>query len=212
MPLKYIKKINDDSSWALWEIKEEIGNFFLQLDLMQEEKASLDIISNHYKKLEWLATRVVLRQLMESLNLNYAGITKDEHGKPHLVDQNGKISVTHSFPFVAVIYHRSLDVGIDLEHPREKILKISRKFLNDGEIVIAGENVDKTTMFWSAKETLYKLHGRKFVIFKEDLEIDEFQTGNEGMLRGHIRLDDKDSIYDLKYYCNETHIITFTVR
>ena len=65
MPLKFIKKINDDSSWALWEIQEEIGNFFLLLDLMQEEKASLDIISNHYKKLEWLATRVVLRQLME---------------------------------------------------------------------------------------------------------------------------------------------------
>lgn len=212
MPLSFIKKINNDSCWVLWEIKEEIGNFFLQMDLMEEEKSFYDTISNHYKKLEWLATRVALRKLMESLNLEYDGIIKDEHGKPHLVNRNGMISVTHSYPYVAVIYHNNQDVGIDLEHPRGKILKISKKFLNDREMVIANGNVDKTTMFWSAKEALYKLHGRKFVIFRENLEIDEFITEKEGMLRGYIRLNGSELAIDMKYYCNEKYIVTFTVR
>jgi phosphopantetheinyl transferase len=212
MPLSFIQKINNDSSWVLWEIHEEIGNFFLQMDLMEEEKSFYNTISNHYKKLEWLATRVALRKLMESLNLEYDGITKDEHGKPHLVNENGMISVTHSYPYVAVIYHRKLDVGIDLEHPREKILKISKKFLNDREMLIANGNVDKTTMLWSAKEALYKLHGRKFVIFKDNLEIDDFKTEKEGMLKGHIRLNGSEFAIDMKYYCNEKYIVTYTVR
>lgn len=212
MPLESIHLINEESSWAIWKISEEIGHFFLNLNLQDEEMHSLDLISNHYKKLEWLATRITTKSLIEHLGIDYVGMTKDEHGKPNLNNNKGYISVTHSFPYVAIIYHHRFHVGIDLEKPREKILQISKKFLNPSEIAFCGSNTRKITLIWSAKEALYKLHGRKFVIFKEDLEIKEFELQKEGIIEGIILLNGHETLYDLKYELHEEYLVTYTVR
>ncbi len=212
MPLESIKKINDASSWALWRITEEIGNFFLVLDLKKEDMGSYDSISNYYKKLEWLASRVAAKYLLEHAGVDYQGISKDKYGKPHLVNQKGAISVSHSYPYVAVIYHQQQDVGIDLERPRERILKISKKFLNENELAYAAEDTRKITLLWSAKETLYKLHGRKFVIFKENLEVEAFELNSEGFLTGIIKLNGKESFYKIKYENRNDYLVSYTVR
>ncbi len=212
MPMESINKINDASSWALWRITEEIGNFFLILDLKKEEIGSYESISNHYKKLEWLASRVAAKYLLEHAGRDYQGISKDEFGKPHLVNQKGTISVSHSYPYVAVIYHHHKDVGIDLEKPRERIFKISKKFLNDKEQAYAAKNIRKLTLLWSAKETLYKLHGRKFVIFKDNLEIEAFKLNSEGFLTGIINFNGKESTYKIKYENRNDYLVSYTVR
>ncbi len=212
MPLKIVNKINEHSSWALWEIEEEIGTFFLNVDLTKEEKSAYDLISNHYKKLEWLATRATARKLLDTLNLPYEGIFKDSHGKPHLNGSIGEISVTHSYPYVAVIFHKKEAVGIDLEKPRDKILKIAKKFLNDEEMAFSKHDIKKITILWSVKESLYKLHGRKFVVFKDNLEAKPFELEKEGLIQGVIKLNaDYDEI-KLQYICYEDFIITYTIR
>ena len=212
MPLKFVKKINKQSSWALWEIEEEIGNFLLTVDLRKEEKSTYDLISNHYKKLEWLATRAIAGQMLESMDLPYNGIYKDEHGKPHLNGAIGQISVTHSFPYVAVIFHYTEAVGIDLEKPRDKILKIAKKFLNVVEQAFSRLDVVKTTILWSVKESLYKLHGRKFVVFSENLEAKPFQLEKEGLIQGLIKIDSNIDEINLQYICYEDFVITYTIR
>jgi len=212
MPLKFIKKINESSSWALWKVEEEIGHFFMINDLKIEERSNFDLITNHYKKLEWLATRATAKQLLESLGLIYEGLHKDKFGKPHLNGSKGQISVTHSYPYVAVIFHEDEQIGIDLEQPREKILMISKKFLNEAEQAFCKQDEKKTTILWSVKESLYKLHGRKFVVFKDDLEVSAFDLEKEGDLKGQIKLNSNIEHINLRYICYEDFVITYTVR
>ena len=170
MPLIRLQKINEDSWMGMWRIEEEIGWFFREIDLEIEEPDVLTNITNHYKKLEWLATRTVMHAICAKLNIAYPGIVKDEHGKPFLRDHSHPISVTHSYPYVAAIIHSEKEVGIDLEKLKEdKILRIAKKFMNSEEYAYSHQDPRISTLIWCAKESLYKLHGRKFVIFKEDL-------------------------------------------
>jgi phosphopantetheinyl transferase len=212
MPVEFIKKINDRSSWVLWKIDEEIGHFLLMEAITRADRDELGTISNHYKKLEWLATRAAAHALLQDRGNPYEGIYKDSHGKPHLIETKGQISVTHSYPYVAVIYHEDETVGIDLELPREKILKISPKFLSDSELENAGQDVKKTTIYWSAKESLFKLHGRKFVIFIENLAISPFSIEKEGILQSRIKINGQSEDIDLQYECYEEFVVTYSIR
>ena len=99
----------------------------------------------------------------------------DENGKPHL--KNGKhISITHSFNFSAIIIS-DIEVGIDIEKQRNKILKIAHKFTPIEEYrTIANEDamMRKLTIVWCAKESLYKSFAEKGVSFLENIYVEEF--------------------------------------
>jgi phosphopantetheinyl transferase len=213
MPLTRLEKINENSWLGMWRIEEEIGWFFREVDLTLEEPDTVGNISNHYKKLEWLSTRTLLQELTQKIGINYPGIIKDDHGKPFLRDHSHPISVTHSYPYVAAIIHWDQEVGIDLEKLKEdKILRIAPKFMNSREFIFSANDSHLSTLIWCAKESLYKLHGRKFVIFKEDLEIEPFDMQNSGQIIGHIKLPDLNASFDLNYEITDEYYITYTVR
>ena len=211
MPLESIHLINEESSWATWKISEEIGHFFLNLNLQDEEMHSLDLISNHYKKLEWLATRITTKSLIEHLGIDYAGMTKDEHGKPHLNNDTGYISVTHSFPYVAAQLHLDKPVGVDLEKFSDKILKIEHKYLNEQEIFDSNHELIKLMVYWSAKEALYKIHGRRKISFKEQLEINPFELQHSGILEGKIINDRTIEIIELFFKVADDYVMVYTL-
>lgn len=213
MPLIRLEKINESSWIGMWRIEEEIGWFFRKVDLNLEEPDTVGNISNHYKKLEWLSTRTLLQELTSKIGLNYPGIIKDDHGKPYLKDHSHPISVTHSYPYVSAIIHWDKEVGIDLEKLKvDKILRIAPKFMNSNEFAFSANDSHLSTLIWCAKETLYKLHGRKFVIFKEDLEIEPFEMQDRGQIVGHIKLPDLNASFDLNYEITDEYYITYTVR
>ena len=211
MPLVSLNKINEDSYWALWKIDEEIGHFFRELKFSQEDKEFYDSISNHYKKLEFLGSRTVVKKLVEHMGFEYRGIFKDDHGKPHLNDLSIPISLSHSYPYTAAMINKNIDVGIDIERLKEKIVKIGPKFLNKDEYQLAHGDVHKTTIIWAAKECLYKMYGRRFLIFKENLAIDPFEMKEYGELKGRIKLPDNHSEHILRYENHEDYVITYTI-
>jgi len=212
MPLIRLQKINESSYVGMWRVDEELGWFLGQVDLKLEEVDSFEKISNHYKKLEWLSTRTLMKSLTAKIDVEYPGIVKDDHGKPFLRDHSHPISVTHSFPYVAAIVHKKKEVGIDLEKLKpEKILRIAPKFMSDKEFDFSDHNPRISTLIWCAKESLYKLHGRKFVIFKDDLEIEPFQLADNGELVGHVSLPDLKGQFILNYETTEQFFITYTV-
>ena len=100
----------------------------------------------------------------------------DEFGKPHLKD--GKlISITHSFTFSGIIISDDTPVGIDIEKQRDKILKIAHKFTPIEEYKsIANHDalVSKLTIVWGAKESLYKIYGKKKLLFLNNIYIEDF--------------------------------------
>jgi 4'-phosphopantetheinyl transferase len=117
-----------------------------------------------------------VRHLLKEVGYTDDDLLYDGYGKPHLKD--GKfISITHSFIFSAIIISETQPVGIDIEMQRDKIVKIAHKFTPIEEYKsIANHDalVSKLTIVWGAKESLYKIYGKKKLNFLENIYIEDF--------------------------------------
>src|SRR5690606_26210813 len=70
-------------------------------------------------------------------------------------------------------------IGMDLEPIASKALRLREKFLNDTEKKILNtSDALEMTLAWSCKEALYKLAGRKKIIFKTELLLLERTAAN----------------------------------
>ncbi len=208
MPLEKIV-VEGDRAWALWQIIEDEES-------LMSEISSYEIISNTLtnpqKRLEWLSGRVVTKKVMESLQLKFLGITKDEYGKPFPKGYDYQLSLSHSFPFVAVLMDKTESVGIDLEQPKEKLLRIASRVHHSEELVDAGTDVVKHCIYWCAKESLVKLYGKKDLIFAENMFIHPFQLENEGDIIGKIITAGVESVIPLHYVVYPNFVVVFTSR
>ena len=55
------------------------------------------------------------------------------------------------------------------------------------------------TLYWCAKESLYKLYGKKNLRFKENLFVEPFEYLGKGKIKAEIILDSMKSKYILRY-------------
>ncbi|MCU0420498.1 MAG: 4'-phosphopantetheinyl transferase superfamily protein, partial [Cyclobacteriaceae bacterium] len=177
--------MDKQSAWGLWYISENEQ----ELGFEAMESCPEDIV-NPQKRLEWLAGRALVRALVENSGLTYAGVKKDAYGKPALKDLPHRVSLSHSFPYVAAQVDRDQEVGIDLEQPKQKLLTIAHRVLSPAEQQNAGEDVVKHCVYWCAKEALYKIHGKRGLHFATQLLIDPFALSSAGTLHGHIVAED----------------------
>ncbi len=185
---------------AIWRITED-AEFFNQQFLSAE-------ITNESKQLQWLATR----HLVNELAGRNCEVLKDEFGKPFIKGSTQKISITHTALFAGVILSDKQDVGIDLEMITPKVDRIAHKFLYPEELasIKADEKIEKLILYWSAKEALYKLHGRRQLEFKSQLLIQPFNLQLKGTLSAAIKASDMN-VQDLPlhYEFFEDHVLTY---
>jgi phosphopantetheinyl transferase len=170
-----VKQINTgDYQVLVWKIEEDLDFFARAISLSFNESQDFVNISNTYRKLEWLASRYVQRQLVED------SLFKDEFGKPNLEQQDGFISIAHCKDYAAAIYSRTLAVGIDIEPIHDKVLRISGKFLSPQELdfIDACETTKHVISAWSIKEAIYKWYGKKELSFKNNIKIRAFQVSD----------------------------------
>lgn len=202
MPLARIY-IAADALWGIWRIEEDEATLASALP----GESIPPGLTNPLKRLEHLAARRLLMRLLEEWNIAYPGLTKDEHGKPFLRDSPIHISLSHSYPFVAAVLHRSYNVGIDLEQPKPKLLRVGPRVLAPTELLDAGDDVIKHCIYWCAKESLVKIHGKKGLIFCDNLYIDPFERETEGTLTGRIIIDDHETAVPLSYLVTENFVM-----
>lgn len=124
------------------------------------------------RKREFIATRILRKHVLGSQHIQYNSI-----GAPY-IDGVGYISISHSAHLVGLAFNAHYMVGLDLETPRDNILEIFPKFLAPlEENSFDSTNKLEMTRVWSAKEALYKLAGRKKIIFKEELLLSKNKSG-----------------------------------
>jgi hypothetical protein len=181
MPLKEINQTGNQSGWAIWHIEEGADDLASNIiGTLPKE------IAHESKRLEWLAARHLVLSLSNHLGLRYFGIKKDAFGKPFLEKYPHQLSLSHSYPYVAAQIDHDHPVGIDLEQPKPKILKIGPRIFSPEELKDAGTDVIKHTIYWCAKETLFKIHGTGNLHFSNQLNVEPFVLQEEGTLRGII--------------------------
>ncbi len=210
MPSIKLEQIKPERYIGIWHITEDLEELLTQLNPNPKYLPELEGFRKVSKKLEWAAARLTIKRLADEMGIDYKGIDKNIDGKPLLANSNVEISLTHSYPYVAAIIDRKINVGIDLEQPKEKLKTISRKFLSEKELLFTNNDIVKLCIAWCAKETLYKMHSRRGLIFKENLLLESYEPKNQGSITGSIIVNDSTKSYNLEYRVEKDYILTFT--
>lgn len=175
---------------VVWNLTETLEELVEQTPLSGEERECWGCISVPAKKREYLAGKYVLEKACDLLGIAYLGMEKDEHGKPHLAGREYEISLSHTEDFIAVVFSPRSAVGVDLEKPREQILRILPRLYSPEEVAAVNGDLDMATIYWSAKEALYKLYGKRSVDFKEHLKLSGSSENLKGLIHiNHTRID-----------------------
>lgn len=164
MPLFKTINVNSQTAVKIWKIEESFDELMAPLTLKaQSLKRVLGMKSSIHQR-GFLSVRHILRDFgYTDQELFY-----DTYGRPHLKDGR-HISITHSFEFSGVIISDK-PVGIDIEMQREKIKIIAHRFVGYEAQYLDATAVDyinKLTVIWGIKESLYKLFATPGMLFKE---------------------------------------------
>ncbi|MDP5106610.1 MAG: 4'-phosphopantetheinyl transferase superfamily protein [Polaribacter sp.] len=188
--------ISKTTKVLIWKIEESIDELKEGIILSENSKTRLDSMKSDLHQKGFLS----IRHLLKELNLTDADVFYDEFGKPNL--KNGSyISMTHSFTFTAIIFSDDKPVGIDIEKQREKILKIAHKFTPIEEyktIANVDALISKLTIVWGAKESLYKIYGKKKLQFLHHIYVADFNFEDQKTV-GEIRFDGKTASYTIEF-------------
>src|SRR5688500_1976427 len=192
-----------DAIWGYWKILEDEKS--LEAAVPQEKPSQ--VLTNPLKRLEFLAGRTLIKALLNEWGHSFEGLRKDSFGKPFLERSAFQISLSHSYPYVAAIVHRHKNVGIDLEQPKAKLLRIAPRILAEDELQDAGENITKHCIYWCAKETLIKIYGKKDLVFAKNLLIKPFQLTPQGRIIGRILANHTETAIPLDYIVSENFVV-----
>jgi 4'-phosphopantetheinyl transferase len=204
MPVIQQYKVLDNCEITVWKITETPDFFMAQLTATTHEWADFEGISHSQKRLEWLASRYTLQCALTQKGLIYKGLQKDESGKPHLIGHQLHISLTHTKAYVGVVLNETKAVGIDMELLADKIQRIERKFMNVEESIAARGSLQKLCLYWCAKEALYKLHGKRNLSFKAQIQIENFNE-NDTILKANICPSDTWLPHRVFSFCIDGH-------
>lgn len=181
--------ISNECVAALQAITEDEPTLRAGLLLTNGEQEELAGITHPAQRVEWLACRVAICQLIEAQGGRYGGLQKDEYGKPFPIGLPWHISLSHTSGWAAVAVHQSRPVGIDIEPIRDQFRRVVPRVLSADEIAHAAGDPNRLAIYWCAKEALYKLYGKRQLTFREHLHVDPF-TDQADHLTGHVRLPD----------------------
>ncbi|MEO6683991.1 MAG: 4'-phosphopantetheinyl transferase superfamily protein [Ginsengibacter sp.] len=193
MPLFYQHTINATTRLAVWHITE-------QPEFFTEHVSLKNTVTHPHKRLQHLAGRYLLKHLQPDFPVDSIRIEPSK--KPVLPENKYHFSISHCGDYAAAIISEKNTVGIDVEIITPKIEKVETKFLNEEELILLeknnslGKHIELATLFWSAKEAMFKWYGKGSLSFKQNLLIRQLDFAkNEGVITAQFS---KEFIQDLK--------------
>ena len=211
MPILIDKEVDDDVRFGIWEIKESFNELRHLVSLRPEEiKRKKQFLSRH-RKMEFLSVRALFQTMLDK---EFHYIKYNKARKPLVNNNTHNISITHSSNFTAVMLSKEYRVGIDLECMSNKIRHISHKFINDNELITSQPESVRYHLYihWCAKEALFKILDKPKINFKEDLTIQPFTPEKEGLIKGFVKAEGYDEVFDLHYARWGDYVIVYTYK
>ncbi len=164
--------VNPGTSVYIWKIEETEDELRDGVQLTEACETRIAGMKSEIHRRGFLS----IRQLLKRAGYNPEDLYYDDLGKPHLTDDK-YISISHSFIFSGIIIGND-PVGIDIEKQRDKILKIAHKFTTYRSYRSTPnmqQVIEKLTLIWCAKESLYKLYAQPGLRFIEHIDIRDFE-------------------------------------
>lgn len=177
MALVNIREVYPGVTLGLWQIDESVGAFFKKYPWTQKYQVDLERqYPNDVRKLEFLATRVLLHDILLSEGYSkrkisdLGEISYDLNGKPLL--KGYQISISHTKGYAAVIISKEKRVGVDIEYLDNRVQRVASKFLRKDE---KADDLDSLLIHWCGKETVYKLFSEEKLRF-QDMRVAPFDA------------------------------------
>lgn len=172
---------------------------YLDILTPQEQERYFEFHSMHRKQ-EFVATRYLRHQLFGFEHIHY-----DTHGAPYIRGE-GFISISHTPGVVGIAFNQKFRIGLDIETRSEKAMRVHRKFLSSEELKLFDvTDADTMTSAWCAKETLYKIAGRKQINFRSELSL---KPEKEGIIFGNIATKDLHFSTEIHTFVDEKHVFS----
>ncbi len=185
------------------------SELFLKLKRQGINLSELEQMSNLKRKIEWMSIRSILLDVHSKTDDVYY----DEHRKPYFVNSNEHLSISHSNEMVAISIHKEQITGIDIQLISDKISTIKSKFLNSEEQKNTSDDPLLLTSYWSIKEALFKVYGKKDIFLKANIEVSDFQFNKDhGTATGKICCNHHLSHHQLHVKRIGKYVLAYTVN
>ncbi|WP_303310487.1 4'-phosphopantetheinyl transferase superfamily protein [Hymenobacter sp. BT730] len=214
MPLHSVETVADQSLLGLWRLTESAEQLWPLLPQPAHYQQHLPPGRDAARAQQWLGGRVLAHQLLAEFSFAPSVVLlNDANGRPFFPEQPElAVSLSHSGEWVAALLSTRGRVGTDVELVRSKAQQLAPRFLSETEQADAGDDVVKHSLYWSAKETLYKLHSRRALVFKEHIQLDPFGLREAGVLTGHLLTENFRSQHQIHYQrLSSSYVLTYTL-
>ncbi|MEX0966563.1 MAG: 4'-phosphopantetheinyl transferase superfamily protein [Bacteroidia bacterium] len=210
MPLQFIRNLDNGSRLGLWKLTETPEELLQYLQFNDQEKALFLTLNGASRRMQWLGSRVLLRQLLQTDH--FIEMTTDENGKPALVNFPFEVSLSHSFCYAAAIIGKSR-VGIDIEMVKDKIRKIAPRFVTPQEqdFLKPATEVEQLYAIWCAKESLFKLYGQGQLNFRSHIRVHPFDITAE-TLKATIHKNNFIRNYEVHFERIDGYMLAYTAE
>ncbi len=174
MPLYETRHINERCILAVWRIEEDLEELQRQVYLSNQDKELLRTFTSEKRCKEWLATRLLAQIMLEE----DVSIVYEPTGKPHILNSEWEISITHKNEFVGIVLGKNKRVAVDIEKLSTRLDKVYDYFMSPEEL----ESLDpydrnfQLHLFWCAKECLVKLANKKQLKVLEDMHVNPIRS------------------------------------
>ncbi len=207
MPITNIFSINENRI-GLWHITESADELLKQIKLSDEEQIRYLKFSHNLRKRQWLAYHLILQELVNPLPVN---LRYDIHGKPFLATGSHHISVSHAGSYATAVCNRFSVAGIDIEQMKERVSRVTARFLNSREQEQLGPDPDREVLYiyWCGKEALYKIYGKPDIDFQNDIYIHSFDylCNTNGNCQATLKIPDGVKDFTLHYRKTEDYMM-----
>ena len=206
MPL-YRKYKQGDLTVAVWKVDETVEQLRSMFHQFSIYEAGYARFSAEKRKQEWLAVRVLLKEILgEEKEIVY-----HPSGKPFLKDNSVHISFSHTNGYVAGSLHLSSEVGVDIEQFGHRVQRVASRFIREDEKVsiASGDEIYGLLLHWSAKETMFKLMDDQAVDFIDHLHILPFVLQEQGAFEACEYRSGKELHFLIHYDTHPDYVLTF---
>lgn len=198
---------------GIWRMEETSDCLFAMLPDGEACRAeALSRFSSPVRIREFAAVRALLHRMEPS-----AGpIAYHPSGRPWLPQSGLHLSVSHTCGYVAVMLSPRADVGVDIEHYAERIMKLRSRIVGPAE---QARSCYEVLLHWSAKETAFKMMDCQEVDFLRHLCVsglpevrvtDEPQPGNRFRLTASHPACRR--VYDVGFWAHADFVLTYSIE
>ncbi|MCF0070853.1 4'-phosphopantetheinyl transferase superfamily protein [Dyadobacter sp. CY261] len=208
MGIVSIKSISPVAQLGLWCMSEPWQQLLGMLALPASEMEKLQAIPKEKRRQEWLACRVLLKEMVGDNAL----IGYDAERKPHLSGHDQQISMSHSGEYVCVYLSERKPVGVDIQQMKPSISQGSFYFLNEDEMQWADlkDNV-QMHLIWSAKESVFKYAGDASIDLKKHITIKPFSGNQNGHFEVNLQTNNRQQTVPIQFDTFEDYVLTWTL-